>query len=79
MGYSEEDTKPRRLPQTLYHQGPNKPRPTMHVQKPKPKNWAALLQSQSPSMDLKLDFYPHLFRGKEAQVEIDIELTDVGR
>lgn len=28
-------------------------------------------------MDMKLEFYPDLFRGKEAQVEIDVELTDV--
>ncbi|KAG5565795.1 hypothetical protein RHGRI_001652 [Rhododendron griersonianum] len=44
----------------------------------KPKNWASLLQSQSPSLDMKLEFFPDLLRGKEAQVEIDIELTDVG-
>ncbi|KAG5553054.1 hypothetical protein RHGRI_011046 [Rhododendron griersonianum] len=46
--------------------------------KPKPKNWAALLQSQSPSLDMKLDHFPDLQRGKEALVEIDLELTDVG-
>lgn len=34
--------------------------------KPKPKNWASLLQSQSPSMDMKLDYFPDLQRGKEA-------------
>ncbi|KAG5521726.1 hypothetical protein RHGRI_034073 [Rhododendron griersonianum] len=44
----------------------------------KPKNWASLLQSQSPSLNMKLEFFPDLLRGKEAQVEIDIELTDVG-
>lgn len=56
------------------------PFPTQHHQvKPKPKNWASLLQSQSPSMDMKLEFYPDLLRGKEDQVEIDIELTDVGK
>ncbi|KAG5523680.1 hypothetical protein RHGRI_030607 [Rhododendron griersonianum] len=47
--------------------------------KPKPKNWAALLQSQSPSLDMKLDHFPDLQRGKEALVEIDLELTDVGK
>ncbi|KAI8530017.1 hypothetical protein RHMOL_Rhmol11G0021300 [Rhododendron molle] len=91
LGYSEEDTKPMRplaserysvpsiSPQAIPHQGSNNPRLITNVHKPKPKNWASLLQSQSPSMELKLDFYPELFRGREAQVEIDIELTDVGR
>ncbi|KAG5531959.1 hypothetical protein RHGRI_026537 [Rhododendron griersonianum] len=94
MGFPEVDTKPRRpfspknqsnqnLPmhpsQTLPQHAPNKPRPNSNLPKPKPKNWASLLQSQSPSLDMKLEFFPDLFRGKEAQVEIDIELTDVGK
>lgn len=94
MGYSESETKPRRpqspqnqhkqtlstqQPHTIPNQPSNKPRPNQNVPKPKPKNWAFLLQSQSPSMDMKLEFYPDLFRGKEAQVDIDIELTDVGK
>ncbi|KAG5565781.1 hypothetical protein RHGRI_001639 [Rhododendron griersonianum] len=93
MGYPEADTKPRRpfspksqfnqnysthSTHTLPQQPPIKPRPNSNGPKPKPKNWASLLQSQSPSLDMKLEFYPDLFRGKEAQVEIDIELTDVG-
>ncbi|KAG5540764.1 hypothetical protein RHGRI_020862 [Rhododendron griersonianum] len=94
MGFPEADTKPRRpfspknqsnqtLPihptQTLPQQAPIKPRPNSNLPKPKPKNWASLLQSQSPSLDMKLEFFLDLFRGKEAQVEIDIELTDVGK
>ncbi|KAG5540742.1 hypothetical protein RHGRI_020845 [Rhododendron griersonianum] len=53
-------------------------RPKQKNDQAKPKNWASLLQSQSPSLDMKLEFFPDLLRGKEAQVEIDIELTDVG-
>lgn len=52
-----------------------KPRVGQSQSKTKPKNWASLLQSQSPSMDMKLDYFPDLQRGKEALVEIDIELT----
>lgn len=47
--------------------------------KPKPRNWAALLQFKSPSLDMKLDYFPDLQRGKEAMVEIDIELTEIGK
>lgn len=47
--------------------------------KPKPRNWASLLQSQSPSLEMKLDYFPDLQRGKEALVEIDLELTEVGK
>ncbi|KAG5521728.1 hypothetical protein RHGRI_034074 [Rhododendron griersonianum] len=82
MGYDEVDTKPRRpwtsMGQPNGNRVPNKPRQALNGPKPKPKNWAALLQSQSPSVDVKLDFHPDLFRGKEAQVEIDVELTDIG-
>ncbi|KAG5553260.1 hypothetical protein RHGRI_011203 [Rhododendron griersonianum] len=95
MGYDEADTKPRRpshlasqvnhftteihptLPQT------HKPNPNpnaVRIQgKPKPRNWASLLQSQSPSLEMKLDYFPDLQRGKEALVEIDLELTEVGK
>ncbi|KAG5540761.1 hypothetical protein RHGRI_020861 [Rhododendron griersonianum] len=81
MGYPEEDTKPR-WPWSSKN-GPNQtaythPRQNPNGPKPKPKNWAALLQSQSPSFEMKLEFHPESFKGKEAQVEIDIELTDVG-
>ncbi|KAG5552987.1 hypothetical protein RHGRI_010972 [Rhododendron griersonianum] len=78
MGYSEVDSKPRR-PQNFPQQFPDKSRLNPNTTKTKPKNWASLLQSQSPSMDMKLDFYPDLFHGKQAQVEIDVELTDVGK
>ncbi|KAG5562101.1 hypothetical protein RHGRI_004973 [Rhododendron griersonianum] len=82
MGYDEVDTKPRRpwtsMGQPNGNRVPSKPRRVLNGPKPKPKNWAALLQSQSPSVDVKLDFHPDLFRGKEAQVEIDVELTDIG-
>ncbi|KAG5565789.1 hypothetical protein RHGRI_001646 [Rhododendron griersonianum] len=82
MGYDEIDTKPRRpwtsIGQSNGNRIPNKPRQVLNGPKPKPKNWAALLQSQSRAVDVKLEFHPDFFRGKEAQVEIDIELTDVG-
>ncbi|KAI8568134.1 hypothetical protein RHMOL_Rhmol02G0173800 [Rhododendron molle] len=47
--------------------------------KPKPKNWVSLLQSQSPSLDMKIEYIPDLQKGKEALVEIDLELTEVGK
>lgn len=64
---------------THTHQPNHKPRLGQNQPKPKPKNWASLLQSQSPSMDMKLEYFPDLQRGKEALVEIDLELTDVGK
>ncbi|KAG5513049.1 hypothetical protein RHGRI_038539 [Rhododendron griersonianum] len=73
MGYSEADTKPRQ-PQNLPQLVSTKSRQNRNIPRAKPKNWASLLQSQSPSMDMKLDFYPDLFTGKEAEVEIDVEL-----
>ncbi|XP_058189185.1 uncharacterized protein LOC131306776 [Rhododendron vialii] len=82
MGYSEDDTKPRHpiSPKHRLHQSlPTHSKPTQNLPKPKPKNWASLLQSQSPSMNMKLEFFPELLRGKQAQVEIDIKLTDVGK
>ncbi|KAI8529981.1 hypothetical protein RHMOL_Rhmol11G0018200 [Rhododendron molle] len=93
MGYGEADTKPRQPwspkgqsnqttsthpSHTLPPQALNKPRQAPAEPKTKPKNWASLLQSQSSSFDMKLEYHPDLFRGKEAQVEIDIERTDVG-
>ncbi|KAG5513035.1 hypothetical protein RHGRI_038542 [Rhododendron griersonianum] len=54
------------------------PKPNSGKNKLKPKNWASLLQSQSPSLDMKLEYFPDLQKGKEAIVEIDVELTDAG-
>ncbi|KAI8535330.1 hypothetical protein RHMOL_Rhmol10G0165800 [Rhododendron molle] len=59
----------------LQAQQPN-PKSNTGQNKPKPKNWASLLQSQSPSLDMKLEYFPDLHRGKEALVEIDLELTE---
>lgn len=78
MGYPEEDTKPRRPWISKNEANPVKHRQYPSGPKPKPKNWASLLQSQSPSTEMKLEYHPDLFKGKVAQVEIDIELTDVG-
>ncbi|XP_058183679.1 uncharacterized protein LOC131301403 [Rhododendron vialii] len=55
------------------------PKPITGQSKPKPKNWASLLQSQSPSLDMKLEHFLDLQKGKEALVEIDVELTKVGK
>ncbi|KAG5552983.1 hypothetical protein RHGRI_010968 [Rhododendron griersonianum] len=54
------------------------PKPNSGKNKLKPKNWASLLQSQSPSLVMKLEYFPDLQKGKEAIVEIDVELTDAG-
>ncbi|KAI8572581.1 hypothetical protein RHMOL_Rhmol01G0210600 [Rhododendron molle] len=53
--------------------------PNTGQNRPKPRNWAALLQSQSPSLDMKLDYFPDLQKGKAATVEIDVVLTEVGK
>ncbi|KAI8530281.1 hypothetical protein RHMOL_Rhmol11G0044500 [Rhododendron molle] len=89
LGYSEEDTKPMRPlaserysvssipPQAIPHQGSNNPTPITNVHKPKPKNWASLLQSQSPSMELKLDFYPELFKVGKHRFPIIISSSNI--
>lgn len=43
----------------------------------KPKNWASIFKSQSPTMDVKLEYFPELHRGRNAEVEIDEDLTEV--
>ncbi|KAI8559247.1 hypothetical protein RHMOL_Rhmol04G0157700 [Rhododendron molle] len=67
------------LENPLPRQSNFKPKPGQNQSKPKPKNWASLLQSQSPFMDMKLDFFLDLQRKKEAVVEIDIKLMEVGK
>ncbi|KAG5557728.1 hypothetical protein RHGRI_007846 [Rhododendron griersonianum] len=83
MGYSLEDTQPRYRqvqsnPTLPLHQTHN-PKSISGQSRPKPKNWASLLQSQRPSLDMELDYFPDLQKGKEALVEIDLELTEVGK
>ncbi|KAG5531833.1 hypothetical protein RHGRI_026448 [Rhododendron griersonianum] len=83
MGYSLEDTQPRyrQVQSNLtlpIHQSHN-PKSITGQSRPKPKNWASLLQSQRPSLDMELDYFPDLQKGKEALVEIDLELTEVGK
>ncbi|KAI8529943.1 hypothetical protein RHMOL_Rhmol11G0015000 [Rhododendron molle] len=94
MGYLVEDAKPRQPPSHFFsnpsaetsntHTKPpqnyqTNPKPNTGQNRPKPRNWAALLQSQSPSLDMKLDYFPDLQKGKAATVEIDVELTEVGK
>lgn len=54
-------------PQAQHHQFTSKDQhhqlnsiPITGQSKPKPKNWAFLLQSQSPSLDMKLNHFPDL-------------------
>ncbi|KAG5521738.1 hypothetical protein RHGRI_034083 [Rhododendron griersonianum] len=82
LGYPVQDTKLRNPP-SLFSQksgtdSKHNSKPNTGQNKPIPKNWAALLHSQSPSLDMKLEYFPDLQKGKEALIEIDVELTEVG-
>lgn len=81
LGYAVEDTRSQQPPSN-FNRPPQShhpyPKPYNGQNKPKPKNWASLLQSQSPSLDMKLEYFPDLQKGKEAVIEIDVELTEVG-
>lgn len=62
--YSEEATQPRQPNHSVLNKG-------------KTKNWASIFKSQGLAMDVKLEYFPELHRGKNAEVEIYEDLTEV--
>lgn len=56
---------------------PTQPKTYPDPNKGKPKNCASIFKSQGPALDVKLEYFPELHKGKNAEVEIDEDLTEV--